>query len=208
MTSRTRVLLAIVLVAAAIGIGGWYTRVYDTGAAKCERGDYWACQVLADRAAQEAALVAGQEAAASAARAAQLEREAANAAASASVAAAAANAQAATAIADARSLEAERATLGRCYLKLSAHDATIRVSGRGADTACNKLVDQVTTGWEGPDTWQPSSATSVRAVAGLAAACVVPWASSAGDPLTLTVLDTGSASYGNALCRDLRTSPY
>ena len=87
--------------------------------------------------------------------------------------------------------EAERALLGQCFLRLADHDATIRVSGADADVTCEWLRDPEVLGRD----WQLVDHAGAEAVI-----CTIPYGGPTGVEQTLTVLDSGGATYGREQC--------
>lgn len=165
--------LAIVAVAVVVGAAWWFVAVYDTAAARCDRGDAAACQVLADRARQQ------QEAAAAAALADQARRQA-----------------------DAATFEEERAREGRCYLRIDGHDATLRVSGKTAMAVCEEWAGEtidVNNGWGG--VLYIGNEAAPRATQTYCSLSLGDGEGSEGT--TLTVLDVSMGIIGTGLCEQL-----
>ena len=166
---RTAV-LTVVLALAAAGAGTWwYTTIYDTDEARCERGDLDACTVLARSLAAAATGAADAYA-----------RDHADA------------------IGAATSARVERARDGQCYVTLTDHDTTIEVSGSDASMLCEAFV--------GTELTEPSTnrvdifrQAAAAPTEDAHEACVVPFG---GDrtAMTLTIIDTGAAAWGQALC--------
>lgn len=165
--------IAIAVVVVVAGAAWWFVAVYDTAAARCDRGDAGACQVLADRARQQ------QEADAAAVLADQARRQA-----------------------DAATFEEERARQGRCYLRIDGHDATLRVSGKTAAAVCEEWAGEtidVNNGWGGVlyiGTVPAPQATEAYCSLSLGEG-------EGTEGTTLTVLDVNMGIIGTGLCEQL-----
>lgn len=100
--------IAGIVAGVAIAVAAvWYIGIYDTAAARCERGDLDACTVLRQRA--DAAVAADQ-----AQRAAEWQAR----------------------VDEAIFLEEERGEAGRCEIRLDGARTALRVSGPGAAALC------------------------------------------------------------------------
>jgi hypothetical protein len=102
-------------------------------------------------------------------------------------------------VAEAIAAEEARGYLGRCYLRLRGSDTVIRFSGEKADETCVGLKGSE---FGGSYDWETAAAQPD----GVSVVCTWPYGGLAGEPLTLSVLDSKSDGYGKTVCEQFATS--